>query len=129
MQNRQKVIKYWTDAAQNDYRTATILFENARYNHALLFCHLSIEKMLKAVIVQRINAAPPYIHDLVRLSEKAGITMDETSKTLLAEISTFNIAARYDDLKLNFAKKANKKFALKYFIKTKDVLTWLSQKV
>lgn len=41
----------------------------------------------------------------------------------LTEISAFNIQARYDDYKLNFYKKANKRFTLKYITITKEILT------
>jgi HEPN domain-containing protein len=97
------------------------------YSHALFFCHLCIEKMLKAVIVKKTNSAPPFVHDLVRLAEKAGIVLDDKNKTDLSEISTFNIAARYDDYKLQFAKKATKVFSAKYIKCTGGLLVWLQK--
>jgi HEPN domain-containing protein len=86
---------------------------------------LSIEKALKAVIIKSTKTAPPLIHDLVRLAEKAAVTLSEAQKNELAEITSFNIAARYDDYKLSFRKKAKKQFSLKYLRKTKKVLQWL----
>jgi predicted nucleotidyltransferase/HEPN domain-containing protein len=128
MQNWQKAIKYWSDSSKYDFSAAKILFENGRYNHALFFCHLSLEKKLKAIIVKKLNISPPYMHDLVRLAEKAYIAMNDFMRVELAEISTFNIAARYDDLKLNFAKKANKRFAGKYYKKDKGNLSMAKQR-
>jgi len=48
-------------------------------------------------------------------------------KNELADISAFNIQARYDDHKLSFYKKANKRFAAKYIQITKEILAWLKK--
>jgi hypothetical protein len=83
--------------------------------------------MLKAIIVKSTKAAPPLIHDLVRLAEKAKLPLRDPQKDELAEITTFNIGARYDDYKLSFRKKAKKQFSLKYLKKTREMLQWLNR--
>ena len=70
-----KVIQYWVTISRNDFETAELLFRNKKYHHALFFCHLSVEKMLKAVVVKNSKTAPPLIHDLVRLAEKARLSV------------------------------------------------------
>jgi AbiV family abortive infection protein len=125
MNSEREVIKYWLMASKEDFESAEILCQNKKYHHALFFCHLSIEKTLKAIIIKSTKTAPPLIHDLVRLAEKAALPLSESQKNELAEITTFNIAARYDDYKLSFRKKAKKQFSLKYLKKTKKVLQWL----
>jgi HEPN domain-containing protein len=114
MKSEQEVVKYWLIASKEDFDSAEILFENKKYHHALFFCHLSIEKMLKAIIVKSAKTAPPLIHDLIRLAEKAKLPLSEAQINELAEITTFNIEARYDDYKLSFRKKATRRFSLKY---------------
>jgi len=128
MKSERQVIKYWLTGSKEDFDTAEILYQNKKYHHALFFCHLSIGKILKAIIVRSTKAAPPLIHDLVRLAEKAAVPLSERQKNELAEITTFNIGARYDDYKLSFRKKAKKQFALKYLKKTREILQWLSKK-
>lgn len=127
MENEQRAIKYWFTASKQDFATAEILFENKKYHHALFFCHLSIEKILKAIVIKATQKAPPLLHDLVRLAERAGINLSEKQKNELAEISTFNIEARYDDYKLSFYKKAKKRFTSKYITMTKEILKWLKK--
>lgn len=127
MKSEQEVVKYWLTASKEDFDSAEILFENKKYHHALFFCHLSIEKMLKAIIVKSTKTAPPLIHDLIRLAEKAKLPLSEAQINELAEITTFNIEARYDDYKLSFRKKAKMRFSLKYLEKTKEILQWLSK--
>jgi len=129
MKSEREVLKYWLTASKEDFDSAEILYQNKKYRHALFFCHLSIEKMLKAIIVKSTKTAPPLTHDLVRLAEKAAVPLSELQKTELAEITTFNIEARYDDYKLSFRKKAKKQFSLKYLKKTKEMLQWLNEYV
>jgi len=125
--NENEIVKNWSDASKQDLETAEILFENEKYHHALFFCHLSIEKYLKAIIVKTTKKAPPLIHDLVRLAEKTDIKLTNKIKNELADISAFNIQARYDDYKLSFYKKANKRFTTKYLKITKEILIWLRE--
>lgn len=127
MDNEQKIIKYWSRTSAQDFETAEILFGSLKYHHALFFCHLSIEKILKALIVKKTQGAPPLVHDLVRLAERTGIKLSANQKNDLAEINAFNIQARYDDYKLSFFKKANKRFASKYINKTRKILKWLGK--
>ncbi|MFH0790004.1 MAG: HEPN domain-containing protein [Candidatus Omnitrophota bacterium] len=127
MDNKQEIIKYWFTASKQDFETAEILFKNKKYHHTLFFCHLSIEKFLKAIIVKTTQEAPPLVHDLVRLAERTSIDLSAKLKNELAEISTFNIEARYDDYKLSFYKKANKRFTSKYITMTRRILRWLSK--
>ncbi len=129
IKSESEVIKYWLKASKEDFDTADILCKNKKYHHALFFCHLSIEKMLKAIIVKSTKTAPPLIHDLVRLAERAGLPLSELQKNELAEITTFNVEARYDDYKLSFRKKAKMQFSLKYLEKTMEILQWLSKHV
>ncbi len=125
--NENEIVKNWSDASKQDLETADILFENKKYHHALFFCHLSIEKYLKAIIIRTTKTAPPLIHDLVRLAEKTDIKLTNKIKNELADISAFNIQARYDDYKLSFYKKANKRFTAKYLKMTKEILIWLNE--
>lgn len=123
----KEVIQYWYRASKNDFESAEILYKNKKYNHALFFCHLSIEKILKSIIIKSTKIAPPLIHDLVRLAEKANIDLTEEMKNKLAEITAFNIEARYDDYKFSFLKKSNRRFTLKYISMTGEILKWLNR--
>jgi len=41
-------IQYWVSEANESYLTAKVLFENKRYIESAFFCHLAMEKKLKA---------------------------------------------------------------------------------
>ena len=127
-QHFEKTIKYWLDGSSKDFEAANVLFEKKLYSQALFFCHLSLEKMLKALFMKRIRKIPPFIHDLRRLAELAGLELSKERQEILDKIFTFNISARYAEEKLEFYKKYNnKKIASKYLNITKDLLKWLKK--
>lgn len=116
-----EAIEYWLKSSRDDLDTAKKLFSLKKYNHALFFLHLALEKIIKGAYLSKKNEAPPLVHDLVLLAEKAEIESSQIEKEELVEISTFNIAARYDDYKLKFYKKATKDYTEKWFKKGEEL--------
>lgn len=124
----RKTINYWLEGSKRDFEAAQSLFDSKHYPQCLFFCHLSIEKLLKAIIAKLIKNHPPYIHDLRGLAEFGKIKLSSEQKEILDKIFTFNIAGRYADVKLEFYKKYNKKeYAQKYLMITKDLLLWFKK--
>ncbi|MFH1661558.1 MAG: HEPN domain-containing protein [Candidatus Falkowbacteria bacterium] len=78
------------------------------------FCHLTIEKLLKGLVVMEIQKTAPYIHDLEKLAILAKINATEEQIKNLKTISRFNMAGRYDDAKHNFYKIATRLYTKKY---------------
>ncbi|KPJ55767.1 hypothetical protein AMJ49_06400 [Parcubacteria bacterium DG_74_2] len=125
--NIQKVINYWNKTAQYDFETAEFLFKGKRYPECLFFCHLMIEKTLKALVVERTKTHAPYIHQLVDLAKIAKIDLTEKQIDYLTEITQFNIAARYDAYKFDFYKRCTKNYTKKYFKISKELYLWLKK--
>ena len=73
MINIQKQIDYWIKGADDDLVTADLLIRGTRILHGLFFCHLVIEKSLKAHYVKKNGDVAPRTHNLVILSEKSGL--------------------------------------------------------
>ena len=69
----------------------------------------------------------PYIHDLEKLAVLADLPISATVQRDLRIISTLNIAARYDDIKLDFYHRCTKNYAKKYLDITDDVIVWLKK--
>lgn len=122
-----EMINCWFEGAEDDLKTAKSLFVSKRYHHCLFFCHLFLEKIIKALVVKKTKQQVPYVHNLVRLSELSGIEFSEKQLDLLAEITSFNIEARYNDYKRKFFKKATKEYTEGYFKKAKDIYLWLKK--
>ncbi len=52
-------LSYWIEGATSDLETAEPLINNKRLLHGLFFCHLAIEKVLKAWVVKTTLDLPP----------------------------------------------------------------------
>ncbi|MEW6086943.1 MAG: HEPN domain-containing protein [bacterium] len=127
MNNVNKQIDYWKETAQRDWKTALGLFKIKRYDACLFFCHLTLEKILKGLVVKQTNHPSPFIHDLEKLAFLSKLKLTEQQIQDLRTISTFNIAARYDNIKLAFYKKCTKNFTEKYLLTTKKLYLWLKR--
>jgi HEPN domain-containing protein len=57
--NTEKQIEYWINTAKTDLDTAELLIRESRNIHGLFFCHLAIEKALKAHVVKDTGQIPP----------------------------------------------------------------------
>jgi len=111
--------------AKRDFEAAESLFTSKKYTYALFFCQLTIEKLLKALIVKKTNKIYPPIHDLIKLTEQAKLKTSVSKQAELQEIVSWNIKARYDTVKLEFYKKANKEFTKKWLQKVEKIIQWL----
>ncbi|MDP2909886.1 MAG: HEPN domain-containing protein [bacterium] len=127
--NTDDIIKnttYWRESSEQDLRVAQELFKLGHYPHCLFFCHLSVEKILKAIVVGSTKEFPPYTHDLRKLAEIGNVSLNKSKEQTLDKISTFNIAGRYADAKFKFYQKYNKKeTAIKYLNITENLIVWL----
>jgi HEPN domain-containing protein len=103
---------YWMTEAEEALNVADHLSEKKYYSYALFFGHLAVEKLLKALYVDNNNEHAPPIHNLQRIAKLAGISLDEDKIEKLILISSFNIEARYPDIKRSFRKKCTKKFTI-----------------
>src|SRR5207253_2756533 len=125
MTDFEKTVNYFKDSSEEDWKVAQKLFKSKDYAYCLFFCHLTLEKFLKAMVVIKTQAPAPYSHSLLRLAELAELPVNEHQIAILKAVTRFNIAARYDDEKRKFKKLATEAYTKEYYNLTKDLLTWL----
>lgn len=123
----EELLKHWSSMADYDMKTAQSMFDAKRYPYALFMCHLSIEKLLKAIIVKQTSEHAPYTHNLIELGKTSGIDFKAEQQTLLADLKEFNLEARYPEWKKDFYKRANQKYTEKYLTETKILFLWLKK--
>lgn len=123
--NKDKLIKYWIDGSDDDFETMTAMFDSKRFSWSLFIGHLMIEKLLKAYYVKARSDYPPFIHNLLRLAEKADLVLSEDKKVKLVTITAFNINARYDDYKMSFKKKCTPEFTSEWINKLTELRPWI----
>ncbi len=125
----QTMEKYWIDSSDDALDTARRLIRGKKYVHAMFFLHLAVEKILKGLYINQNKEDSPIGHNLQKLAEKLkDIAITADNQRILAQISAFNIAARYDDYKQSFYRACTEKFAKEYMKKGKELILWLKSR-
>ena len=120
-----KIIRYWIDSSDEDYETMITLYDNKRLSWSMFLGHLMIEKLLKALYVKINNEYPPYLHNLLRLTERCGLTLNVEQQLFFATVTAFNINARYDDYKMSFQKTCTPDFCAFWMEQLKIQRLWI----
>jgi len=127
--DKQKTVQYWTESSAYDVETGKSLLEAKKFPYALFFAHLAIEKLLKAIVVERTGEHAPYTHSLILLAHKAQISISEKMYERLAEFMEFHIEARYPDEKKSFYDKCTEEFTQQKFAELEEVYSWLMKEL
>lgn len=91
------VIAHWREGARDELKSAKLLRDGGLHPGVLFHCHLAVEKALKAAYMQEYRKQPPLTHDLLQIALRLDRNWADTEKTLLADLTEYAVAARYDD--------------------------------
>ncbi len=133
MNNQNDVIdvemirEHWIATSNDDCKTMNNLFLSGSNNWALFVGHISVEKLLKALYVQRHKQHAPRIHNLYRLAELCGIELTDNYPDWLDTVTSFNINARYDDYKKEFQRICTKEYTELWIGRIKELRQWIEQ--
>lgn len=128
MNKLDEQIDYWKKSAERNWDTALSLFKSKHYDACLFFCHLTIEKLLKGLVVIKTKKTAPYIHHLEKLANIAQLVLSDEKIKNLRIITGFNMSGRYEDSKFAFYKQCTKDYTEKYLNISKDLIIWLKKK-
>jgi HEPN domain-containing protein len=124
-----KVIGYWKESSDNDFKTMENLMKSGDYNWAMFLGHLVIEKLLKAVYVRVHKKHAVHGHDLLRLTSSLELDLDPVKEEWLDQITTFNLNARYDSYKQDFYKHCTREFAIEWKSRIEELRKWLQNQL
>jgi HEPN domain-containing protein len=93
----EKQTDYWIKGAADDLITAELLIREKRMLHGLFFCHLVIEKALKAHVVKTTASVAPHTHNLIYLAEKADLKFNHETEIFLGVLMKYQLQGRYPD--------------------------------
>lgn len=119
-------IVYWCQGAQEDWEVGLQLVNSGKSRHGLFFAHLALEKVLKAHVCRFTQEIPPRVHNLVRLSEIAELSLESGQLDILAEMNEFNLEGRYP---LTFLTPPTKQETQTYIKRASEVFQWLIQQL
>ena len=122
----KRLAKYWSDGANDDFAASKEILDNTkRYAIALFHMHLALEKLLKSKIVEKMHDHPPYTHNLIHLSSKLKLQLNDDQIEFLSELSQFNLTTRYPSEKDAIRSFATQELAKNYMIKTEETFQWI----
>jgi HEPN domain-containing protein len=124
-------VVYWIELCDDDLLTARTLFFSERYLHMGFFCHMIVEKALKAAIAAVTNSVPPKTHDLHRLANLGAIDSDltESQLLLLDTLMPLQIEARYPELKAKLSSSLDKETCREILCETEAFLCWKKKRL
>jgi HEPN domain-containing protein len=124
-----KYVSQWLERSNYDLETAKAMLDAGRYLYVAYMCQQAIEKLLKAIIAQHGKENLP-IHNLNRLAELAELRRELAAEQvdLLAELTAYNIEARYGDYKESLSEVVDFQKAKTLYAQTQDLFQWLYAK-
>lgn len=117
-----KQIDYWVKGSQSDIETAELLIIGKKLVEGLFFCHLTIEKILKALVVKHTLQLAPKSHNLIYLCELAQVKVSEEHTMLISVLMKYQLEGRYPEY---YPKAPSIEIVNDYLCKTKSLLECL----
>ncbi len=124
MEKKDK-IAYWIDIADYDLATARAMMDTNRYLYVIFMCQQAIEKIIKALYINRFDDEPPRSHNLGFVFKKLGIDAPPDTMQHFNMLSAYYIESRYPEYKERLSSIVDKKKAKTHLQKTEEVYVWL----
>ena len=122
----QKQIDYWVKSAEEDILTAQLLIREKRTLPGLFFCYLAIEKIIKAIVVNRIGDEAPQNQNLIELSVIAELEIDDATRIFLEILMKYQLQRQHPGYEPIIPEQQN---VIVYFNETKDLLQGIKMKL
>lgn len=124
MEKKEKV-EYWLDIADYDLETAKSMLTSGRYLYVVFMCQQAIEKVIKALYINILDAEPPRSHNLAFIFNKLGIAASADTLELFNKLSAHYINNRYPEYKNKLSSLLDKNTAEEFITKTEETYKWL----
>ena len=119
--------KLWIEDADYDLESAKAMLDSGRLFFVIFMCHLTVEKLLKAAIVEREGVDPPRVHNLIALAARAGVQIPTTHHAIVNELDTMSVVTRYPDGRRAIGKTLTGERAKATYERTVGFSEWLRQ--
>ena len=117
----------WLAQAKEHFADMQYLYEGRRYSMAVYCAHQTLEKLIKAAIVEKTSVLPPKLHKLDQLAKQSTLSFPDTWYEDLAEITRHFWRVRYPDFQ-HYVYTSQEK-VLPTIEKTKEVYLWILQQL
>jgi HEPN domain-containing protein len=103
------------------------LYQAGQHLHATFFLQQAVEKTMKAVIVGRMRAAPPCVHNLRALADLIGLKLDRDQLHLVEILNGYFTESRYPGEWERDLPTVTGRQAQAYIERAKELIAWLKQ--
>ncbi|MBU0488752.1 MAG: HEPN domain-containing protein [Bacteroidetes bacterium] len=122
----QRQIEYWITTAEDDLETSTILIDRGKILQGLFFCHLCVEKAIKAHFVRCAKDFPPKSHNLSFLLDKTNLILDEAQLKVCDTLMYYQLEGRYPE---HYPKAPSLESAVEVSKQAQSLFLWLKKKL
>jgi HEPN domain-containing protein len=119
----------WVEDAEYDLQSAKARLDSGRYFLVVFICPLTIEKLLKSVIIERQGIEPPKIHNLFGLIARAGLTIPTERRPLINELDNMSVVTRYPEGGRAIAGMLTDESTAALYAKTVEFAEWLKREL
>ena len=123
----RKETRNWLKMAEYDITTAEHMLTSGRYVYVVFMCHLSIEKMMKAIVSEETGKTPPKTHNLLYLLKLGKVAPPQSLHDFISVINNASIPTRYPEDFDKLIEVYPEEISRNYLKKTQEVLKWLKQ--
>ncbi|MDR0676033.1 MAG: HEPN domain-containing protein [Elusimicrobiota bacterium] len=117
---KQENIENWLSLANDDLRSAEVLYNEGLWLNVAFHCQQAIEKSCKGLYIYFVDNNYPYSHDikeiLLKFESYLPVQIPNHIYDSVDELSAYHIKGRYASFKQRLNMKLNKEKNLKYFI-------------
>lgn len=125
----RKATTEWLKQAEYDFETAQAMFQAGRYIYTFFMCHLAVEKVLKAAVVEQTGDIPPKTHNLIILLKTVQLDLPEEQLDHIASLNAMSVTTRYPEDLSKALENLSSDIANVFLNKTREVLQCLRQKL
>lgn len=108
----------------SNLETSELLIKNKKFSEGLFFCHLTIEKIMKALVVKHTGTFAPKSHNLIYLCEQANVNVLEHDRIFMSVLMKYQLEGRYPE---HYPKIPSYEIVNDYLTKTKILFECLKQ--
>jgi HEPN domain-containing protein len=123
--NKKEKIAYWLDIADYDLGTAKAMMDTSRYLYVIFMCQQAVEKIIKALYIQKHDDEPPRSHNVAFVFKKTEIEASQETIQHFNLLSAYYIESRYPEYKEKLSSIVDRDRAVTLLKKTEEVYAWL----
>ena len=119
----KETTRRWLQTADNDLAVARLAHTNGFYNQCVFHCQQAVEKVLKAIWIERLGETHPRTHNLAHLALQLRLDVSDEQLTILQDLADQYLPSHYADVEVEYPEDESSG----YLALTSETFRWLRQ--